>query len=258
MFKQGAKGALEYADVFPLVYLKVMLEGTSSRSDIKHVVIDEMQDYTPVQYRVLRELYPTKMTILGDRNQSVNPFSSSSAESIRDVLQVAECVYMRKSYRSTVEITNVAQSIIHNPDLIPIERHGEPPRFHSFSTKPREMEFLLERVRAFAENDHNSLGIICKTQKQAEFVSKHLHGESGVRLIDAESKIFSGGVIISTAYLAKGLEFDEIIVPFCREREYSTAIDRHMLYVAVTRAMHTLTITHTGALTPLLRTTAGV
>jgi DNA helicase-2/ATP-dependent DNA helicase PcrA len=216
------------------------------------VVIDEMQDYTPVQYRVLKALYPTRMTILGDRNQSVNPFSSSSAESIRDVLENAECVYMRKSYRSTVEITNVAQSIIHNPDLIPIERHGEPPRFHSFPAKPREMAFLLQRVRAFAENDHNSLGIICKTQKQAESVYKHLHDEAGVRLIDAQSKIFSGGVIISTAYLAKGLEFDEIIVPFCSDSEYSTAIDRHMLYVAVTRAMHTLAITYTGQVTPFL------
>lgn len=258
MFKQGAKGSLEYADVFPLVYLKVMLEGMSSQSDVKHVVIDEMQDYTPVQYRVLAMLYPTKMTILGDRNQSVNPLSASSAESISDVLENAERVYMRKSYRSTVEITNVAQSIIHNPDLMAIERHGEPPRFHSFPTKQREMDFLLECVRAFSENDHNSLGIICKTQTQAESVYRRLCSESGVRLIDAESTIFSGGVIVSTAYLAKGLEFDEIIVPFCNEREYSSTIDRHMLYVAVTRAMHALTITHTGELTPLLRTAAGV
>ena len=113
-------------------------------------------------------------------------------------------------------------------------------------------------MRAFAENDHNSLGIICKTQKQAESVYKHLCGESGVRLIDAESKIFSGGVIISTAYLAKGLEFDEIIVPFCGDSEYSSAIDRHMLYVAVTRAMHTLAITHTGERTEFLHTAARV
>jgi len=235
-----------------------MLEGTSSRGDVKHVVIDEMQDYTPVQYQVLAALYPTKMTILGDRNQSVNPFSSSSAETIRDVLPEAECVYMTKSYRSTLEITNVAQAIIHNPDLIPIERHGEPPRFHAFPTKSRELEFLLERTRAFAENDHNSLGIICKTQQQAESVYKCLQDEANVRLIDTESNIFSGGVIISTAYLAKGLEFDEILVPFCNEREYGTAIDRHMLYVAVTRAMHTLTITHTGTLTPFLHAAAGV
>ncbi len=234
MFKQGAKGSLEYSDVFPLVYLMVMLEGTNSRTDVKHVVIDEMQDYTPVQYRVLATLYPANMTILGDRNQSVNPFSSSSAESIREVLLDAECVYMRKSYRSTVEITNVAQAIIHNPDLIPIERHGAPPSFHSFPTQAREMEFLLERVRTFVENGHNSLGIICKTQKQAEAVYRRLCGEADVRLIDAESKIFSGGVLIATAYLAKGLEFDEIIVPFCRESVYSTGIDRHMLYVAVT------------------------
>ncbi|MEX0818075.1 MAG: UvrD-helicase domain-containing protein [Pirellulaceae bacterium] len=255
MLKRGAKGGLEYSDVFPLVYLKVMLEGTNARSDIKHVVIDEMQDYSPVQYQVVATLYPTKMTILGDRNQSVNPFSSSSAESIRDVLPDSECVYMQKSYRSTVQITNLAQSIIHNPDLIPIERHGEAPRFHSFPTKPREMDFLLERVQAFAESGYNSMGIICKTQKQADLLYQHVRGEAGVRLIDAESKVFSGGIIIATSYLAKGLEFDEVIVPFCNEVEYKSAMDRHMLYVAVTRAMHALTLTYSQQVSPFLAAT---
>lgn len=252
MFKQLAKGKLEYSDVFPLVYLKAMLEGMSVRRDIKHVVIDEMQDYTPVQYQVIKLLYPTNMTVLGDRNQSVNPFSSSNAESIRDVLSDAHCVYMQKSYRSTVEITNIVQTIIHNPDLIPITRHGEAPRIQSFSSKPKELEFLKQQVQAFACSEHNSMGIICKTQKQADLVYKHLRSETGVRLIDAESKVFSGGIIIATAYLAKGLEFDEIIVPFCTESEYQSPIDRHMLYVAVTRAMHTLTITHTGAVSSFL------
>src|SRR5262249_42389895 len=98
MIEPATKGTLEYSDVFPLVYMKMMLEGFQVRDRIKHVVIDEMQDYTPVQYRVVSRLYPGKMTILGDRNQSVNPLSSSTAESIRDVLPDAECVYMQKSY----------------------------------------------------------------------------------------------------------------------------------------------------------------
>src|SRR5262249_46814818 len=193
MFKAAPKSALEYSDVFPLVYMKIVLDGVRERDRIKHVVIDEMQDYTPVQYWVISRLYPSKMTILGDRNQSVNPFSSSRAESIREILPDAECVSLQKSYRSTVEITGLAQSIIHNPELIPIERHGEEPRILGFPSKPRELEHILELVRAFPHSGFNSTGIICKTQKQADSLYQYLQAEPGVRLVDARSREFSGG-----------------------------------------------------------------
>lgn len=252
MFKTAAKGAFEFSDVFPFVYLKMMLEGVKVRDQIKHVVIDEMQDYTPLQYRVISLLYPSKMTILGDRNQSVNPLSSSCAESIRDVLADAECVAMQKSYRSTVQITELAQSILHNPDLIPIERHGEAPGILGFRTKAKELDQIRKLVQEFPQSGFNSTGIICKTQKQADSLYELLRSEADVRLIDAKSLEFHTGIIIATAYLAKGLEFDQVIVPFCNEKEYHTPIDRHMLYVAVTRAMHKLTMTHTGGLSPFL------
>jgi DNA helicase-2/ATP-dependent DNA helicase PcrA len=252
MYKLSARGALEYADVYPMAYLKMRLEGVTTRGDVKHVVVDEMQDYSPVQYRLLSELYSANMTILGDRNQTVNPLSTSSAESIREVLPDADCVYMRKSYRSTIEITNLAQWIIHNPDLIPIERHGEVPALRAFRSRADELEFLANLVEAFGESGHNSMAIICKTQKRANSVYEYLRERQEVRLIDADSKVFSGGVVIATAYLAKGLEFDEVVVPFCSEAEYQNAIDRNMLYVAVTRAMHSLTITSTGKLSPFV------
>ena len=232
--------------------MKMMLEGFQVRDRIKHVVIDEMQDYTPVQYRVVSRLYPGKMTILGDRNQSVNPLSSSTAESIRDVLPDAECVYMQKSYRSTVEITGLAQSILHDPDLIPIERHGEEPRILGFRREAAEIEHILGLVRAFPQSGYRTTGVICKTQEQAEALYQRLRAEAQVRLLDTASQEFGGGVIIATAYLAKGLEFDQVVVPFCTDQEYRSAIDRHMLYVAVTRAMHKLTITHTGDISPFL------
>lgn len=161
---------------------------------------------------------------------------------------------MQKSYRSTVEITNVAQSIIYNPDLIPIERHGEAPRVLPFSAKPREIGFLIERARAFSQSGYKSMGIICRTQKQASALYSQLQSEVDCRLIDADTEDFRSGITIATAYLAKGLEFDEVLVPFCSHNEYNSAIDRHMLYVAVTRAMHALTMTHTGQITPFLRT----
>lgn len=128
LYKPVKDAGLEYSDVFPLIYLKIRLEGLKEvRQDVKHLLIDEMQDYTPVQYAVLARLFPCRKTILGDVGQSVNPFSSSSAEQIGQVFRQADCVKLCKSYRSTFEITRFAQRISPNPDLVAIERHGEEP-----------------------------------------------------------------------------------------------------------------------------------
>jgi DNA helicase II / ATP-dependent DNA helicase PcrA len=254
MFHLGKAKKYEYADVFPLIYLKLQLEGAAPHHQVKHLAVDEMQDYTPVQYRVLARFFPCKKTILGDCNQSVNPLSSSTAETIREILPEADCMYMNKSYRSTVEITELAQKIHRNPDLIPIERHGDRPGILSFPEVEHELNHIREAVTAFLASDHKSLGIICKTQEQADWLYEQL-AEPGrpIHLLNIRSTVFRGGVIIATAHLAKGLEFDRVIVPFCSETNYHNLIDRHMLYVACTRAMHTLTLPHTADPSPFLQ-----
>lgn len=127
LFK-AAGGKLEYADVFPLIYLKMRLEGVSNpRRAVKHLPIDEMQDYTPVQYAVLAKLFTCRMTVLGDASQAVNPYSASNAEQIRKALQSATCVKLTKSYRSTWQIMQYALAISPNPELEAMKRHGEPP-----------------------------------------------------------------------------------------------------------------------------------
>jgi len=254
MFKYASKGVYEHADVFPLIYFSLQLEG--GREDyrtIKHLVIDEMQDYTPVHYAVLGQLFPCKRTILGDARQSVNPLSSSTAEGIRGALGRADCVYLNKSYRSTLEIAEFAQNIQRNEDLVPIERHGEAPAVLACANSEEETECLRERVRDFFASDRRSLGIICKTQAEAESLFENLENSGGnIHLIRPDSTTFPEGALIATAYLAKGLEFDEVLVPHVDDRNYQNEVDRHMLYVAVTRAMHKLTLTHTGKRSRLL------
>ncbi|MHB9006621.1 MAG: 3'-5' exonuclease, partial [Limisphaerales bacterium] len=253
LFRRGHGGPYEYADVFPLIYLKLQLEGATPHDQIKHLVVDEMQDYTPVQYRVLARLFPCKKTILGDYNQSVNPLSASSAEAIKGILPEARCMFMNRSYRSTVEITELVQRINRNPDLEPIERHGERPEISACRDAMHEMEQVRQAVRDFLASDHHSLGIVCKTQEQADALHEQLRDLSGrIRLLNARSTVFSSGVIIATAHLAKGLEFDRVIVPHCTAENFSSVIDRHMLYVACTRAMHRLHLTHAGPRTPFL------
>jgi DNA helicase-2/ATP-dependent DNA helicase PcrA len=242
---------LEYADVFAFIYLRLRLEGIGAYEQVKHLVIDEMQDYTPVHYAVLARLFGCRKTILGDVNQTVNPYSASSAETIERVFPQAEVVRLHRSYRSTLEITAFAQRITPNPDLLALERHGREPLVARFDSPAEELQAIERLVTAFQGSGQQSLGIICKTLGQAKRVHQSLQS-TGAQLLTSDSSTFKDGVIVTTAYLAKGLEFDEVIVPFASARTYQTAIDKGMLYVACTRAMHQLTLTHTGSLTPFL------
>jgi DNA helicase II / ATP-dependent DNA helicase PcrA len=238
-------GNLEYSDVFPFIYCSMRLEGVRSYDHVKHLLVDEMQDYTPVQYAVLSRLFKCKKTILGDITQTVNPFSASSAEGIHNVFPQADTVKLFRSYRSTWEITHFAQGIFHNPDLIAMERHGPSPEVKGFKSNVDEADEIRKMIVDFKHSGHHSLGIICKTHHQAKFLSGELKS-SGVHLLTADSTSFKEGIIITTVHLAKGLEFDEVIVPFVSGRNYHTDVDKRMLYIACTRAMHLLTLTFAG------------
>jgi DNA helicase II / ATP-dependent DNA helicase PcrA len=243
MFVSDAHGMLEYADVFPLIYCKIRLEGVQPYDHVKHLLIDEMQDYTPVQYAVISRLFTCRKTILGDIGQRVNPYSATSAEAINQVFPSGNTVKLLRSYRSTWEITMFAQQIISNPEIIPMERHGEAPAIKEFDSNQHEAQAIQVMIREFNNSGLQSLGIICKTAEQAQDLYDALQGAS-VNLLTAESTAFRRGAMVTTAYLAKGLEFDAVIIPFASARNYATEIDRSLLYIACTRAMHNLTLTY--------------
>jgi DNA helicase-2/ATP-dependent DNA helicase PcrA len=242
LFKMNGD-TLEYADVFPLIYFKIRLEGIQAYDHVKHLLVDEMQDYTPVQYSVLSRLFKCKKTILGDVSQKVNPYSASSAETIERVFPQADIVKLFRSYRSTWEITAFAQHIFHNPDLIAMERHGPSPEVKGFQNNVEEAEEIVKMVALFKNSGRQSLGIICKTSEQAGALHEELK-TPGIYLLTADSTSFRNGIVITTAHLAKGLEFDEVIIPFASARNYHTDVDKSMLYIACTRAMHQLTLTY--------------
>lgn len=249
-----AGGKLEYADVFPLIYLKMRLQGVDNlRKDVKHLLIDEMQDYAPVQYAVLGKLFNCRKTVLGDASQSVNPYSASSAEQIQGVFRSSNRVKLIRSYRSTWEIMQFALGISPNAELVAMERHGEPPQVIVCKRQSDATARIVAEVEDFQSSSHQSLAIIAKTQKQAEKLHRHLvEAEVEARLLQSSSAGFSTGVIVCTAHLAKGLEFDRVIVPDASSRNYHTAMDRNLLYVACTRAMHRLTVVTTGEPSALL------
>ncbi len=247
MFKTRKNHTLEYADLAPLAYLHMALDGNTARLRVKHLLIDEMQDYSPVQYKVLQKLYPCRKTVLGDACQSVNPYGSSTADIIRKAFVTGEVMKLCKSYRSTFEITDFAQKILTNEELEPVIRHGEHPAILRFKNMEEEISGIANILSTFKTSNHKSLGIICKTEAQAMEMTEKLKAyTSNIYFLSNRSSAFAKGIIVTSAHMAKGLEFDEVIVPRVDDKNYSTPIDKSMLYVAVTRAMHKLTLTYHG------------
>lgn len=247
LFKLRKNRMLEYADLAPLAYLHLALDGNIASSGAKHLLIDEMQDYSPIQYKVIQKLYPCRKTILGDASQSVNPYGSSTADMIRKAFTIGEIMKLCKSYRSTFEITDFSQKIQTNHELEPIIRHGEPPAILRFEDVKQEILGIFSIISSFKKSGYTSLGIVCKTETQARELSESLRVHTGdIHFLSNQSSAFMKGIIVTSSHMAKGLEFDEVIVPYVNAKNYNSAIDKSMLYVAVTRAMHRLTLTYNG------------
>ena len=245
MFKMRKGHTLEYSDLAPLAYLHLALEGNGNQPfRVKHLLIDEMQDYSPIQYKVIQKLFPCRKTVLGDAGQSVNPYGSSTAETIQKSLTASEIMKLCKSYRSTFEITDFAQKIHPNAELEPVARHREKPQILQFGSAVEELSGIMGLISTYRKSGYKSLGIICKTEQQARKMADMLKSYANdISFLSSQSSAFVQGIVITSAHMAKGLEFDEVIIPQTDERNYRSEIDKSMLYVAVTRAMHRLTLT---------------
>ena len=126
------------------------------------------------------------------------------------------------------------------------------PAVKGFANNQEEIEYIKELLSSYRSSGFQSLGLIAKTPEQCGLLFDELKGQD-VHLLTDESTTFKNGIIITTAHLAKGLEFDEVIIPFASEKNYQTAVDRRMLYIACTRAMHQLTLTYSKSVTPLIK-----
>lgn len=245
VYEEGME--IESADIFPMMYIKMVLEKVEGDPEIKYLIIDEMQDYSPVQYAVINRLYNCKKTILGDCHQNVVPFVSDNMDFLRELYPKAQVIEIHKSYRSTCEIMRYAGRIQKNLNLELIERHGSQPQELAFEDLMEEIAFIEQEIACVQKNTKaGKLGILCKSQPQAESLFQVLSGMGGVHLFTYDTEVFYDGVIVTSVSLSKGLEFDAVLIVDADRDNYRTEYDRNLLYVACTRAMHQLKLLYCG------------
>lgn len=154
---------------------------------------------------------------------------------------------MNKSYRSTYEIMEFAKKICNQPSLEMVERHGKQPKSIYCENIDSEIASMAALIKKFEEGTNASLEIVVKTSADAKRFYDLLSREHQVHLLSQDSTRFTNGVSITSIQMAKGLEFDEVIVPDVDNRNYDSDYDRNLLYIACTRAMHKLTLLYTGS-----------
>lgn len=250
---------LTWIDAFPLLFIASHLsikdfdDISSGLNGTKHVLIDEMQDYTPIQYMFLHRVFrdfPRKQIVrnwclLGDSNQALNPFIESGHNVWKTVFgSDVEEKFLEKSYRSTVGIMQFA----HRYSKGPIEvfgRQGDKPESVCFQSENELIADLSTRICKWQSiHSNHRLAIITKTRQEASSVFDCLKEVFPCQILDDSSdQIPQTKIIVSCSMIAKGLEFDDVIIPFGLNRSTGySEIDKRLLYVACTRAMHNLVL----------------
>ncbi|HYE11367.1 MAG TPA: RNA polymerase recycling motor HelD, partial [Patescibacteria group bacterium] len=209
---------LYYEDIAPYLYFKGMLEGTLHIADIRHVVIDEAQDYSYLQYQIIKRLFKyASFTILGDVNQAINSYMRTAdyheaSEIFADY--GANIMTLNKSYRSTREIWQLSEHILSScSNKQPINRSGEKPQLVHISKKNEMNQYAVKKLLELSAQGMKSIAVICKTAKQCEHVHSSIKKDlKMVNLITSESARLTAGICIIPCYLSKGLEFDAVII----------------------------------------------
>ena len=229
---------LAYEDVYPMLYLKHRLDGTKARSNIKHLVIDEMQDYSYLQYVILEGMFSCKMTILGDKSQTIDRESQDVMRFLPKIFgKNIRKIVMNKSYRNTVEIAHYAEKIVGDTNMELFERHGKEVEEASCISMDEAVEKVCSRVN-LGDEGFETAAVITMTEWEAKVLYRKFQ-EAGMEVsyIDRDSTSFKKGLTVTTFYMAKGLEFDQV---FGVSKMWNTGFAGQAKYICATRALHEL------------------
>lgn len=227
---------IHYDDALLLVYLKGLMEGFYYEKYIEQVIIDEAQDYSYLQYFLLSKIFKkASFTILGDVHQNINPFYNYHSLEELIPLFSGKYIELTKTYRSSEEIITYANQILQLNHICAIRKNEKKPVIIR-----KDTTLLKDDIR-YLKSKYKSLAIITKNTEMAKELYESLNKDFSLSYVDTKTEEFIKDFIIIPAYLAKGLEFDSVIVyqnPFHCFKEN----EKKLYYVAVTRAQHELYI----------------
>lgn len=259
---QYEKRKLRYEDVYPVLYLKYRLETQQEDSGVRHLIVDEMQDYSMIQYLIIQRLFKCRMTILGDREQTMDGEQQDVLTFLPKIFgKDIRRIVMNKSYRNTVEIASYANKLAGITEVELFERHGKPVVEKEFPGLEEALESVvrelrLEKQAVIAENadegvediiSYETAAVIARTADEARetyyILKEKLEAEGfdtkeRLSLLHRDSTNFQKGLTVTTFYMAKGLEFDQVFSVFPGQ-DRSQIVERAR-YIAATRALHEL------------------
>ncbi|WP_039944165.1 RNA polymerase recycling motor HelD [Thermicanus aegyptius] len=247
-----------FEDAPPLLLLKEWVEGFRTYLSIRHVVIDEAQDYSPFHFRWLKQIFPrASFTILGDVYQTMSLHTSIMApENLRWIEENEKDVErfsMTKSYRSTKEIVEFSRRILgEGKEIEPFERSGEHPRLIRVETRGELAERISSSVTELQKKGVGSIAILCKTEKECDEAEMRLSEWVTLQRIRRDTRTLRRGLLLLPIYLAKGVEFDAVIFYDVSKERYHRELERNLLYTGCMRALHELHLFYVGEPSPFL------
>ncbi|MGG0384045.1 RNA polymerase recycling motor HelD [Priestia filamentosa] len=255
--KNLRKKHLPYEDTAPYIYFLGKLQGQRRNLLVQHLFIDEAQDYSPFQLMLFQKLFPRcQMTILGDKNQAIYAHSINGETLLSPTLyneEEREEMTLLKSYRSTREIVEFTKPLIQEGEKIePFNRRGPKPVISKVDDSSHHRK-IADYVKGFIDKGHKTIAIICKTARESREAYEELESLFHVQLMDEETYSFQKGTIILPVYLAKGIEFDAVIVYDASSHKYEKEFERNLFYTACTRAMHELCIFSRGPVSSFIQ-----
>ncbi|MCL6454333.1 MAG: AAA family ATPase [Alicyclobacillus sp.] len=248
-----AAGKMGFEDATPFVYLKERIEGVRRNTLVRHVVLDEAQDYAPFQFALLKRLFPhARMTVLGDLNQSIHLQSAGGAgfDAVKSLFPEAETATYEliRSYRSTRPIVEFAAALLAGPQRIdPFDRPGPLPVLTRVPDAARLASAAVAAVRELQQQGNRTVAVLCKTAAESAAAFDAIRKElPDARLVTKETTAYHTGIVVVPVYLAKGVEFDGVVLWDVSDPRYNQEHERLLLYTGCTRAMHGLHLLSSG------------
>lgn len=248
---------LYYDDAIAIAYLYLKIYGTNKYKNIKQVVIDEAQDYYPLQYEIFNLLFSNaKFTILGDMKQTLAKKEDISFyEQIQKILnkKKSSLIMLDKSFRCTNEILNFSLKFIEQSSQIKsFNRNGDSPKVYIADNSEIFIDEIVKEINLCQEKGFQSICLICKTEKNSTYLFNKIKHKLDIQLIKNGSVSDLQGVFILPVYMSKGLEFDAVLICDADSQNYHDEDDKNLLYVACTRALHKLSLFCENEVSPLI------